>query len=137
MFAMHVDQPLGDPARSCRSSTFCVTISRLRPRRAIRLIQLGQREMRRIGLHLLDPLAPHVVEAQHQIGIAGKGFGCCHIFHPVLLPQPACVAKGVDPAFGADPGTGQDYDVAMYCHHSPIVVTLNLFQGPLCLMSKS
>ncbi len=75
--------------------------------------------MRGVRLLLLDRFAAHIVETQHQLGIAGVGFGRRHVLDPVLFPYPHSLApapvfgtaKGVDPAFGGDSRAGQDHDV--------------------------
>jgi hypothetical protein len=105
------------PALSCRSSTFWVTI---------------RHAPRRVGRLGLDRGAAHVVEAQHQIGIARETFGRSDVFNAVFFPKPTRRAKSVDTAFGADTGAGQDHDIAKRPHCHPLVVTLNLFQGPSC-----
>lgn len=68
-------------------------------------VQPRQCLMRRIWLRLLDRLAPHIVETQHQIGIAGEALRRCDILDLVLLPQPAARTECIDPAFGADSGS--------------------------------
>ncbi len=82
-------------------------------------VQLCQRRMRRVGQLFLYRRAAHVVETQHQIGIARKSFWRSDILDAVLLPQSPGGTESVDPALGADPGTGQDHDVANLSHHSP------------------
>jgi hypothetical protein len=60
---------------------------------------------------LLNRGAAHVVESQDQIGCALEGLGRCDILDPVLLPQSAAIAEGVDAAFGADSRAGEDHDM--------------------------
>ena len=48
--------------------------------------QPGQRFMRGIGLHSRQSFAAHIVEAEHERGIASKAFGCGNILDPVLFP---------------------------------------------------
>ena len=79
-------------------------------------IEPGDRLMRGIGLLGLDRLAPLVVEAQHEIGIAHEGLGRGDILDPVLFPQAAAIAEGIDPAFGGDTCPGEDHDVAHIGH---------------------
>ena len=79
-------------------------------------VKPGEREVRRVGLLGLDRLAPHVVEAQHQIRIAGECLWRGDVLDPVLFPQPAAATEGVDPALGGYPRAGQDHDVADLLH---------------------
>jgi 4-hydroxy-tetrahydrodipicolinate reductase len=79
-------------------------------------IQSRQRMMSGIGLDLLNPRAAHVVKLQNEIGVAGKGLGRSDVLHPVLLPQTACAAKGIDTTFRAYACAGQDYDIANVLH---------------------
>lgn len=79
-------------------------------------IQPRQSVMRGVGLLRLDGLAPHIVESQHQIGIALECLWRCDIFDAVLFPKAAAVAKGVDPTLRTDAGAGQDYDIANVSH---------------------
>ena len=72
--------------------------------------------MGRVGLLLLNGRAPHVVEPQHQVRIAGKALWRGDVLDLVLLPQAASRAEGIDPAFGADSRAGQDHDIANLCH---------------------
>src|SRR3546814_9279379 len=69
-----------------------------------------------IGLFGLDRLAPHVVKAQHQVGVARKSLGGRDILDAVLFPQAAGVAKRVDAAFGGHAGAGQDDDIVILSH---------------------
>src|SRR3546814_5498315 len=41
-----------------------------------------------------------------------------HILHPMPFPQPVRPAKGRQPAFGGNPGAGQDHDIANVVHLS-------------------
>ncbi len=112
MCAVHMNQAPG-------SGTFVQIIDILRDNGQVALppgIKPRERMMRCIGLLGLDRGAPHIIKSQHQIGIAGKGFGRRHILDAVLLPQPAASTKGINPAFRAHAGAGQDYDVANFCH---------------------
>ena len=79
-------------------------------------LQPRERMMRRIGLFGEHCGAAHVVEALDQLGIAREALGRGDILHPVPFPQPAAVAKGVDPAFGGDSRPGQDDDIAQMSH---------------------
>ena len=76
---------------------------------AVASLQLGQREMRGIGLHLLQLATAGVVEIEDEPGIGVKAFGRSHIFHTVAFPQAARVAEGFQTAVGADAGSGQDH----------------------------
>ncbi len=72
--------------------------------------------MGRIRLDFAEPRPARVVEAVDQRGVAGKSLGRRHVLDPVAFPQPVGAAKGGEPAFGADPGAGQDDDVAKFVH---------------------
>ena len=89
MRAMHVDQPLCPGSLVQIIDILCddqqvATIS------APLTVKIGQCKMGGIGLDPLDRLAPHIVEPQHQIGVADKCFRSGNILDAVLLPQPAC-----------------------------------------------
>ena len=71
--------------------------------------------VRRVGLDLGQPCAPLVIEAQHQVRIARKTLWRCHVIDRVVLPQTARVAKGIDPTFRADAGSGQDDNALWFC----------------------
>ena len=75
-----------------------------------------QRRMGRIGLRSLNARAPLVVEALDEIGIAAEGLRRRDILHPVIFPQPVLGAEGAQARFGADPGAGEDDDVADALH---------------------
>lgn len=79
-------------------------------------IQPGESLMRRVWLHLAQRFAPHVVETQHEVGIARKTLWRGDVFHPVLLPQSAGIAERIDPTFSRYAGTGQDHDIANVTH---------------------
>ncbi len=79
-------------------------------------IQARQSMMRRVRLDLLYPCTAHVVEAQDEVGIAGKGLWRCNIFDPVLLPQATCAAECINPALCAHASASQDYDIANVSH---------------------
>jgi 4-hydroxy-tetrahydrodipicolinate reductase len=108
MLAMHMQQ-------AQRTGSFMQVVNILRYNeqlaRPLR-IQPRQRIMRGVRLYLLYPRAAHVVKAVDQIGIAGKGLRRCNILDPVLFPQAAFVAEGVNATFGADAGASEDDDVA-------------------------
>lgn len=112
MLAMHVDQP----PRAC---AFVQVIDILSDDQQIPApcgIEMPERPMRGIGLGFLDMLTAHVVETEHQIGIARKALGRRHVLDAVPLPQPAGVAKRPDSAFGGNSGTSQDHDIADVVH---------------------
>jgi hypothetical protein len=52
----------------------------------------------------------------HQHRIAQVGLRRRNILDPMPLPQPVCAAKRLESAFRADPGAGQDDDVAKLGH---------------------
>ncbi len=81
-----------------------------------RSVKTRQSVMRRIGLRLLDCFTPHVVETQHQIGIARIAFRRRDVFNTVLLPKPARAAEGINATFRADTSAGEDDDVAKPVH---------------------
>ena len=112
MFAMHMQQAF-------RPAAFVQVIDILRDDEQPAVpfgIQPPQRNMRRVWFLGLDRLAPHVVKAKHQIGVAHKSFGRCHILYAMLLPKPATVAECVNAALRAYARAGQDYDIANVLH---------------------
>ena len=69
--------------------------------------------------------AAHVVEIMHQGRVAHEGFGCSHVLDPVAAPQTAGAAKGFQPAFGGNAGTGKDDNGGVFLQrirnfHAPI-----------------
>ncbi len=81
-------------------------------------VQLRERPVCGIGLRFLDMRATHVVEPQHQIGIARKAFGRRDIFNAVLFPKPATLPKRADPRFSADARPSKDHDIADLVHRA-------------------
>ena len=81
--------------------------------------------MRRVGLYLAQLAAARVVEIQHQLRIAGTGFGRGHVFHAVAFPQATGSAESVESTVGADTGTSQHHTAlaggSVRCCHAPIV----------------
>ena len=51
-----------------------------------------------------------VIEAQRRLGSRARPRACGRP-DPVILPQAACAAKGIDPALGGNPRAGRDHDV--------------------------
>jgi hypothetical protein len=85
---------------------------------AISLFEVGEREMRRIGLRLFQPEAAHVVEVVHHDGIAGEAFRRRHVFETEMVPQPIVSAKRAEPAFGRESCSRQDDDfVELHSSH--------------------
>jgi 4-hydroxy-tetrahydrodipicolinate reductase len=123
MFTMHVQQTL-------RPCPFVQIVDILRHQQQIARpcrIQPCEGIMRGIGLYLLNTFATHIVKTQDKVGVAGKGFGRCHILDLMLLPQSACAAKGINAAFGANPSARQDDNVFdILAHLLSFIVTLNL-----------
>lgn len=82
MFAMHMDKPLCPRA-------FVQIIDILRHNqqfaRPLR-VQFGQGIMGGVRLGILNRRAAFVIKFQHQIRVAGKGFGCGDILYAVLCP---------------------------------------------------
>ena len=78
--------------------------------------QPRQRCVRRIWCLGLDRSPAHIVESQHEFGIAGESLGRGHVLHPVLFPQAPFCAEGIDAAFGGNAGAGEDEDVAVVGH---------------------
>jgi hypothetical protein len=79
-------------------------------------IEPREREMRRVRLLLLDRGATHVVEPQHEIGVARESLRRRDILDPVLLPQPSAAAERVYPALRAHARAGEDDNVADGAH---------------------
>ena len=93
-------------------------------------VQVRERPVRGVRLLRLDRFAPHVIEAENEIGVAFECLGRRDILDAMLFPQPASVAEGVDAAFGRDAGAGQDDDIL---HSSPRLepaISPTLFQAP-------
>ena len=113
---MHVQHPLCPAPLVQVVDVLCHDQQPAGPRR----IQPRQSVMRGVWRLGLNGLAAHVVEAQHQIGVGGKGLWRGDILDPVIFPQatPPIVAppEGVDTAFGADAGAGEDDDIADFAH---------------------
>ena len=108
MGAVHMEHAL-------RPGAFMQVVDILRHDQQLALpfaVEPRQRLMRGVRVLRLDGFAPHVVEAQDQLGIAFEGFGRGDILDPVLLPQSALGAEGVDPAFRADARAGENDDIA-------------------------
>src|SRR5690606_19921923 len=83
------------------------------------LFEIGQREMRGIGLRRQDAAPALVVEAQHRCRIALPGLGGGNILDAMLLPQPVAGAKGFQAALGADAGTAEHDDGLHVTSQSP------------------
>ena len=114
MLAMHVDQ-------SIRPCPLMQIVDILRDDQQLTRpggIEMRQRPVRGVRLGLLDMVAPHVIKAQDKVGIAGKAFGRRNILHPVPFPQPSCITKGADSAFGGNSGAGEDHDIADVVHRA-------------------
>lgn len=112
MFAVHMDQPRSP-------SAFVQVIDILGDDREVALpgrVEVRQRPMRSIWLRPLDMFTSHVVKSQDQIRISGEGLRRRNIFDPMLLPKPARIAKGPDPALGRNPGASEDHDIADVVH---------------------
>lgn len=131
MLAMHMQQPL------CAAAFVqVINILRNNQQRAFPFgVQTPQREMRGIGFLGLNRFAPHVVETQDKVGVARKSLGCRDILDAMLFPQTAASAKGIDPAFRADPRTGQDHNVSDFNTHPIHSVRPELVKGQLFLLT--
>ena len=94
-----------EPARSCRSSMFCVTSVRVSPRSASASSEPRQREMRRVGLGVAQVAPTQIIEREHRFGIAGEGFGRRQLHRVELRPDPLAllVTKRAQPALGRHP----------------------------------
>ena len=93
-------------------------------------IEPRQRDMRRIGFDLSQPRPPRIVKLVDQHRIANKRLGRRDILDPVPLPQPVGRAKRLQSALRADPGAGQDDDVAYLAHHLPLSLIRNEIETP-------
>ncbi len=96
-------------------------------------IEPRQRDMRGIGLDLLQSRPPRVVKLMHQHGIAHISLGRCDILDPVPLPQPIRRAKRLQSALGADASTSQHDDVSNLAHGRSLRSNANDRYG--CLVS--
>ncbi len=115
MLPVHVHQPFR-PAPFVQIVNILGHDQQLAPIAPPQPIEPPQCDMRCIGRFGLNRGAPHVIEIEHQIRVAGKGLRRCHILHPVLLPDAAFGPEGINAAFGADARTRQDDNVANVCH---------------------
>ena len=84
-------------------------------RTTLKLILRGKRfgfslEQIRQLLELYQPGGANRTQIAATIGIARERFRCRDILHAVPFPQPARIAKGIEPRFGADTRAGQDDD---------------------------
>ena len=102
-----------DPARSCRSSMFCVTSVRLPPLAASAALEPGERGVGGVGFRVHEVAPAQIIEREHRVGIAREGFRRreLHRIEPRPDALPVLVAKRAEPAFGRDAGAGQDEDV--------------------------
>lgn len=128
MLAVHVDQPPG-------AGAFVQVVDILGDDQQVAGpvgVEPRQRLVRRVRDLGLDRLAPRVVEAVDEVGIARESLGRRDVLDPMLLPQPARVAEGVDAAFGRNPGAGQDHDIL-----DGVMLSLlrppNVIRGPFSL----
>jgi hypothetical protein len=70
-----------------------------------------ERDMGRVRLRRVEAAPAEIVEFMHPRRIPREAARRRHRFEIELLPQAAFVAKRAEPAFGREPGSGQDDDV--------------------------
>ena len=75
-----------------------------------------QRDVRRIGHHLVQPGAPLVVEAVDEFRVASQRLRRAHVLDAMPLPETVRPAKGRQAAFGGNARAGQDDDVVDVAH---------------------
>ena len=112
MFTVHMNQAL-------RPSPFMQIIDILRHDQQIARpfgVKVPQGPVRRIGLRLLDCRAPHVIETQHQIRIAGESLRRRDILNPMLFPKAPFGAKSINPTFGGNASASENHDIADILH---------------------
>ncbi len=78
-----------------------------------RRLQLRQRPMRRIRLGLFSALPPLAVKTPHARRILFPCLGRGHVLDAMPLPQPALIAKRLQPALRAHAGAGQHKDAIL------------------------
>ena len=98
------------PARSCRSSTFWVTISSSPGHSAS---SRASALCAALGSTVAELRPPRVVECVNQRRIAPKGLGRGDILDAVAFPQAIGAAEGGEAAFGRYAGAGQDDDIVL------------------------
>ena len=115
------------PARSCRSSTFWVTISSSPGHSAS---SRASAPCAALGSTCAEAGAAGVVEGVDQRRIARERLGRGDVLDPVPLPQPVGPAEGGEAAFGGDAGAGEDDDVADLAHAASLAECANVREGP-------
>jgi hypothetical protein len=81
-------------------------------------LQVHQSPVCGVGLRRPDRSPPLVVEPEHAGGIPSPSLGAGHVLDPVAFPEPIGTAKGLQAAFGTDPGSGEDHDSLHRQNHS-------------------
>ena len=79
-------------------------------------IETPERMVRGIGFDAGEIGAALVVEIEHEIGIARESLGGGDILDAMALPQAVGSAKDRDTAFGGNPGSGEDDNIADVRH---------------------
>ena len=85
----------------------------------VALLELRDEPVRLVGAGVAQLRALHVVEVQHEPGVAGPPFRGSDHHRVVVVPETAVVAVGPQAALGAHAGAGQHCDALF---HSPVIL---------------
>ena len=91
--------------------------------------------MRGVGLGGEDICPALVVEPLHQSGIAAEPLRGGNLLDRVVFPQTVLGAEGAQARFGADPGAGEDHNVANYGHVPHEARGIQEWQWPASVLS--
>lgn len=70
-----------------------------------------------IGLDAIEAAAAFIIKVLHQLRVARKAFGRCHIAVVHLRPDAVLVAKSLNPRFRRQAGAGENDNVLIFCHN--------------------
>jgi hypothetical protein len=78
-----------------------------------RSLRARQREVRGVGFRVHEIAPAQTIESEHGAGVAREGFRRCELHRIEARPNPLPVriAKRAEPAFGRNPGAGQNKNV--------------------------
>ncbi len=78
-----------------------------------RRLRARQREVSGVGFRAHEIAPAQIIEREHRAGVAREGFRRCELHRIEARPDPLSVriAKRAKPAFGRNPGAGQNEDV--------------------------